>query len=57
MASNYNSRYRPAEVLWHEGKAHLIRERENLEDILNKQIILDFNGTKSKKSIVREKVN
>ncbi|MEX0273202.1 MAG: diaminopimelate decarboxylase, partial [Flavobacteriaceae bacterium] len=26
MASNYNSRFRPAEVLWHKGKAHLIRK-------------------------------
>lgn len=37
MASNYNSRYRPAEVMIHEGKAHLIRERENFEDLLAKQ--------------------
>lgn len=37
MASNYNSRYRPAEVLWHEGKAHLIRERETFEDLLRGQ--------------------
>lgn len=38
MASNYNSRYRPAEVLWHEGKAHLIRERETFDDILKNQV-------------------
>ena len=38
MASNYNSRYRPAEVLWHEGKAHLIRERETFEDLLKNQV-------------------
>ena len=37
MASNYNSRYRPAEVLWYEGKAHLIRKRETFEDILHNQ--------------------
>ena len=37
MASNYNSRYRPAEVLIHKGKAHLIRERENFEDLLRNQ--------------------
>jgi diaminopimelate decarboxylase len=42
MASNYNSRFRPAEVLVHSGKAHLIRERENLDDILRKQIVFDF---------------
>lgn len=35
MASNYNSRYRPAEVLVHEGKAHLIRRRETFEDLLH----------------------
>ena len=40
MASNYNSRYRPAEVMVHEGKAHLIRERETLEDLLSKQIMV-----------------
>ena len=33
MASNYNSRFRPAEVLIHEGKVHLIRARENMEDL------------------------
>lgn len=38
MSSNYNSRYRPAEVLWYENKAHLIRERETFEDILRNQI-------------------
>jgi diaminopimelate decarboxylase len=38
MASNYNSRYRPAEVLVHKGEAHLIRKRETFEDILNNQL-------------------
>ena len=38
MASNYNSRYRPAEVLLYKGKAHLIRKRETFNDILNNQI-------------------
>lgn len=37
MASNYNSRFRPAEVLVHKGKHHLIRQRENLEDLLRGQ--------------------
>jgi diaminopimelate decarboxylase len=37
MASNYNSRYRPAEVLWYNGKSHLIRERETMKDILKGQ--------------------
>jgi len=38
MASNYNSRYKPAEVLIHDGKDYLIRERETMEDILRNQI-------------------
>ncbi|GAB5565886.1 MAG: diaminopimelate decarboxylase [Winogradskyella sp.] len=38
MASNYNSRYRPAEVLIHKGQAHLIRKRETFEDITRNQI-------------------
>lgn len=42
MASNYNSRYRPAEVLWYNGKAHLIRERENFDDLTRNQRIIDF---------------
>jgi diaminopimelate decarboxylase len=42
MSSNYNSRVRPAEVLWYEGKGHIIRERETFEDIIRNQVILDF---------------
>ena len=38
MSSNYNSRYRPAEVLVYEGKAHLIRERETFEDLMRNQV-------------------
>nr|WP_299384392.1 diaminopimelate decarboxylase [Allomuricauda sp.] len=38
MSSNYNSRFRPAEVLWHKGKAHLIRQRETFDDILRNQV-------------------
>ncbi len=38
MASNYNSRYRPAEVLWMNGGAHLIRKREVFEDLIQNQI-------------------
>lgn len=38
MSSNYNSRVRPAEVLILDGKAHLIRERETLDDLLKNQI-------------------
>ena len=42
MASNYNSRYRPAEVLWHNETAHLIRKREVFEDLTKNQILIDF---------------
>lgn len=42
MSSNYNSRVRPAEVLWYNNKAHLIRERETFEDIIRNQVIVDF---------------
>ncbi|MDF2156590.1 diaminopimelate decarboxylase [Algoriphagus sp. CAU 1675] len=42
MASNYNSRLRPAEVLVWEGKAQLIRKRETFEDIISNQVIIDL---------------
>lgn len=42
MASNFNSRYRPAEILWYNGKANLIRERETFEDLTRHQVELDF---------------
>lgn len=38
MASNYNSRFLPAEVLVKEGQSRLIRRRETLEDLLRTQI-------------------
>jgi len=40
MASNYNSRYKPAEVLWKDGEGILIRARETFEDLLKNQIML-----------------
>lgn len=42
MASNYNSRFRPAEVLVYEGKDYLIRKRETFEDITRNQVEMDF---------------
>jgi diaminopimelate decarboxylase len=42
MASNYNSRFRPPEVLVINGEAKLIRERENMESLLRGQIELDI---------------
>ncbi|MEO1254329.1 MAG: diaminopimelate decarboxylase, partial [Bacteroidota bacterium] len=38
MASNYNSRPRPAEVLIHNGKDYLIKRRETIEDLLSTQV-------------------
>jgi diaminopimelate decarboxylase len=38
MASNYNSRFRPAEVLLWKGHAHVIRQRDTLDDLLRGQI-------------------
>ena len=38
MASNYNSRFRPAEVLVHQGQHFLVRKREDINDILRNQI-------------------
>ena len=38
MSSNYNSRFRPAEIMVKDGKPQLIRQRDTLEDLLRKQI-------------------
>ena len=38
MSSNFNSRLKPAEVLFLDGKAHLIRKREEFDDLLKNQI-------------------
>ena len=40
MSSNFNSRYKPAEILVKNGQAHLIRRRDNFEDLLRNQIEL-----------------
>jgi diaminopimelate decarboxylase len=42
MASNYNSRFRPAEVMIHHGKDYLIRKRETLEDLLQNQVEIEL---------------
>ena len=42
MSSNYNSRYRPAEVLWYNNEPHLIRKQETFEDLIQNQILIDF---------------
>ena len=45
MSSNYNSRYKPAEVLWMNGEGHLIRAQETFEDLLKNQIPLPVIAT------------
>jgi len=42
MSSNYNTRPKPAEVLIINGKAELIRKREDFDDLISNQIELDF---------------
>ena len=42
MASNYNSRFRPPEILIHEGKDYLIRQREEFADLIKNQTDPDF---------------
>ena len=42
MASNYNSRYRPAEVLWYKEKSFVIRKEETFDDLVQNQILIDF---------------
>ena len=41
MSSNYNSRYRPAEVMVHKQRDYLIRKREGLEDLTRNQLIIN----------------
>ena len=42
MASNYNSRYKPAEVMIRNGKDYLIRKRETIDDIFRNQEIINL---------------
>ncbi len=42
MTNNYNSRLKPAEVLWYNNESILIRKKEEFNDILNKQIEINF---------------
>ena len=51
MASNYNSRYLPAEVMVHQGKDYLIRKRQTIEDILHNQEIVSFDYIEENKTI------
>jgi diaminopimelate decarboxylase len=38
MSSNYNARYKPAEVLVKDGQSHLIRKRDEWNDLLRNQL-------------------
>jgi len=42
MASNYNSRFRPPEVLIWNSKAQLIRKRDTLDDLLRNQVVAEI---------------
>ena len=53
MSSNYNSRFRPPEVLWHKGEAILIRERETFDDIIKNQTDVGNLFTKKEKAIAK----
>jgi diaminopimelate decarboxylase len=52
MASNYNSRFRPAEVLIHNGKDYLIRKRETMKDLLSSQVDVDVFELENKSETV-----
>ena len=40
MSSNYNSRFKPAEVMYLNNEFHLIKSRETMDDILRNQIMI-----------------
>jgi diaminopimelate decarboxylase len=42
FAMSYNSRFRPAEVMVHQGKDYLIRKREEMDDLLRNQVEIDI---------------
>lgn len=42
MASNYNSRYLPAEVMLVDGQDYLIRKRQTIQDILHNQEVVEL---------------
>ncbi len=43
MSSNYNARFRPAEVLVYKNEARLIRKRESFEDLLRNEVAFELN--------------
>lgn len=42
MSSNYNARFRPAEVLIYQNKAHLIRKQETFDDLIRNEVAVDL---------------
>jgi diaminopimelate decarboxylase len=42
MSSNYNARFRPAEVLIYKGEAHLIRKCETMADITRNEVAMEW---------------
>ncbi|MBS1746921.1 MAG: diaminopimelate decarboxylase [Bacteroidetes bacterium] len=42
MSSNFNSRLKPAEILFKNGKMHLIRKRDVFDDLLRNQVEIDL---------------
>lgn len=42
MSSNFNSRLKPAEILFKNGKMHLIRKRDEFDDLLRNQVEVDL---------------
>jgi diaminopimelate decarboxylase len=54
MSSNYNSRFRPAEVMVHQGKDYLIRKREEMEDLLRNQVEIAELDVKEKKPVLKK---
>jgi len=41
MSNNYNSRFRPAEVMVYNGQDYLVRERETMEDLMRTQTMVE----------------
>lgn len=42
MASTFNSRFRPAEVIVYNGRAQLVRKRDTFEDLTRNQVVVDL---------------
>jgi diaminopimelate decarboxylase len=54
MSNQYNSRFRPAEVLIYNEQAHLIRKRETMDDLLHNQVELPALDEVSKEEFVAQ---